>query len=78
MGASGWLGSSSHIPTEYTRCIRRCHARRDRLPAAPQPPSPLHYRPGSLLTDGLTFFAVIAGLGLLGWLLRFVRAEFAA
>jgi hypothetical protein len=26
----------------------------------------------------LTFFVIIAGLGLLGWLLRFVRAEFAA
>lgn len=27
---------------------------------------------------GLTLFIVIAALGLLGWLLRFVRAEFAA
>ncbi len=27
---------------------------------------------------GLTLFVVVAGLGLLGWLLRYVRAEFAA
>ena len=37
-----------------------------------------YVRPGPLGTGGLNFFVIIAGLGLLGWLLRFVRAEFAA
>ena len=37
----------------------------------------LPFRPAYSL-GGLTLFVVVAALGLLGWLLRYVRAEFAA